>query len=307
MTKALIEARGLRKKYGRHIAVAGLDLTVKAGEVYGLLGPNGAGKTTTVEMLEGMRRPDGGTVRICGYDPIRQARAVRERIGLSLQSARFTEEMTGLEMLKLYASLYPNPVPIGDLLAQFQLEDKARKRIQTLSGGQKQRLALALALIGRPDVLFLDEPTAGLDPQSRRSLWDVIKGLRAGGRAILLTTHYMEEAEQLCDRVGILDSGRLLAEGTPQALARQHGPERAIELDMNADNANLAELAQLDAVTGVRAENSQVILSTANTLRSLLSLAEYLRDREVPLGDLRTRSATLDDVFLALTGKGLRD
>lgn len=307
MTQVLIEARGLRKQYGSHVAVDGLDLKVRAGEVYGLLGPNGAGKTTTVEMLEGLRRPDAGIVRICGFDPVRQSRAVRERIGLCLQSTRMPDDMTGLEMLKLYASLYPNPVPIGDLLAQFQLDDSARKRIQTLSGGQRQRLALALALIGRPDVIFLDEPTAGLDPQSRRALWQVIEGLRADGRAIMLTTHYMDEAEHLCDRVGILDAGRLLAEGTPAELARQYGPERTIELDLDADRANLGELAQLDAVTGVRAENNQVILNTANTLTTLLSLAEYLRDREVPLGDLRTRAATLDDVFLALTGKGLRD
>lgn len=302
-----IEARGLRKRYGKHIAVDGIDLTVRAGEIYGLLGPNGAGKTTTIEMLEGLRRPDEGSVKICGLDPVHQAQAVRERIGLSLQSTRLPVEMTGLELLKLYASLYSSPVPIGDLLAQFQLEDVARKRIQTLSGGQQQRLALALALVGQPEVIFLDEPTAGLDPQSRRSLWAVIEGLRDEGRAIVLTTHYMDEAEQLCDRVGILDAGRLLAEGTPQELARAYGPERTIELDLAAERANLAELAQLEAVTGVRAEGDEVILHTASTLTTLLSLAEYLRDRDVPLGDLRTRSATLDDVFLTLTGKGLRD
>lgn len=307
MTEVLIEARGLRKRYGTHTAVDGMDLTVHAGEIYGLLGPNGAGKTTTVEMLEGLRQPDDGTIRICGFDPLRQAAAVRERIGISLQSVRLPEEMTAVELLELYASLYPDPVPIGDLLTQFQLAEQARKRTTVLSGGQKQRLALALALVGRPRVIFLDEPTAGLDPQSRRSLWDVILGLRAEGRAIVLTTHYMEEAERLCDRVGVMDEGTMLAEGTPQQLARQYGPERTIELDLDAAHANLAELAQLEAVTGVRAENNQIVLHTANTLTSLMSLAEYARANELPLGDLRTRSATMNDVFLALTGKGLRD
>lgn len=303
----LIDARGLVKRYGRTVALDGFSLQVRAGEIVGLLGPNGAGKTTAVELMEGLRRPDAGECRICGFDSLRESRAVRHRIGVALQAVRLPDYATVLEVLQLYASFYENPVPAGDLLRQFGLEEKARTQWWHLSGGQRQRLALAVALIGRPSVLFLDEPTTGLDPQARHALWDVILGLREEGRAILLTTHYMDEAERLCDRVVILDHGRILAEGTPRQLAREYGPEAAVELDTGGAPADLAALARLPAVTGVREEDARVILHTANPPATVMALAQYAQERSLPLSDLRIRSATLDDVFMALTGRRLRD
>jgi ABC-2 type transport system ATP-binding protein len=259
--------------------------------------------------MEGLRKPDGGTVTICGFDTITQTAEVRRRIGMSLQSANMPQDATVLELLKLYASLYPNPLPIGDLLGQFKLEEKARARCQTLSGGQKQRLALALALVGRPEVIFLDEPTTGLDPQARHGLWEVILSLRNEGRAVIMSTHYMEEAERLCDRVAVMDHGEILAEGTPRELARQYGPESALELSLGpqAVAAHLADLAKLPAVTGVQSEENLVVLHTANTAATLMGLAAHAQAHDLPLNDLRTRSATMEDVFMALTGRRLRD
>ena len=307
MREAKVVARNLTKRYGKVTAVAGVDLTVHAGEIFGLLGPNGAGKTTTLEMMEGLRRPDTGSCTICGFDSITQAAQVRERIGLTLQAAGMPDSATVEELIELYASLYPNPARPGDLLRQFNLVEKARSNIKLLSGGQQKRLSLALALIGRPEVLFLDEPTTALDPQARQSLWDVIEGLRAEGRTIIMSTHYMEEAERLCDRVAVMDHGQIRAEGTPRELIREYGPEAAIDLDVNGSPVNLPELACLEAVTGVHTEEHLVVLHTANTAASLMALAAYARDRNLPLGDLKTRSATMEDVFLALTGRRLRD
>jgi len=307
MGKVMIEATNLVKRYGPTTAVDGVSLTVQAGEILGLLGPNGAGKTTTMEMMEGLRAPDSGNCRICGFDSIRQATQARERIGIALQSTRMPEATRVLELLQLYASFYPNPMPVGDLLRQFDLEEKARTNCQDLSGGQRQRLAIALALVGRPEVIFLDEPTTGLDPQARHSLWDVIRSMRAEGRAIIMSTHYMEEAEKLCDRVAVMDHGRILAEGTPRELTRQHGPEAAIELDLAGATADLAELSRLPAVTGVKSEEGLVLLHTANTPSTLMGLAAYAQERSLPLWDLRTRQATMEDVFMALTGRRLRD
>ena len=308
MAEVKVSARSLVKRYGAVTAVDGVSIDVHAGEVFGLLGPNGAGKTTVLEMIEGLRKPDSGACTICGYDTIRQAGLVRERLGISLQHSKLFEDATVVEMVDLYGSLYPNPIPTGDVLRQFGLTEKARSRTTNLSGGQKQRLALALALVGRPEVVFLDEPTTGLDPQSRHSLWDVILGLRGEGRSVILSTHYMEEAERLCDRVAIMDHGQILAQGTPRELIREFGPEAAVELDLAGAEANLAELARLDAVTGVKTEEEGlVVLLTANTPATLMALATYAQQRSLPLGDLRTRSASMEDVFMALTGRRLRD
>lgn len=307
MGEAKVVARNLTKRYGALTAVAGVDLTLHAGEIFGLLGPNGAGKTTTIEMMEGLRKPDAGTCTICGFDSITQAVRVRERIGLTLQAANMPESAKVGELIEMYASLYPKSARPGDLLRQFNLAEKARSNVKSLSGGQQKRLSLALALVGRPEVLFLDEPTTGLDPQSRQSLWAVIEGLKAEGRTVLMSTHYMEEAEKLCDRVAVMDHGQILAEGTPRELIREYGPESAIDLDVNGSPVNLPELAGLEAVTGVHTEEHLVVLHTANTAASLMALAAYARDRNLPLGDLKTRSATLEDVFLALTGRRLRD
>ncbi|MDF2627477.1 MAG: transporter ATP-binding protein [Symbiobacteriaceae bacterium] len=307
MAEAKIIARNLTKRYGTYTAVEGLNLTVHAGEIFGLLGPNGAGKTTSIEMMEGIRRPDAGTCTICGFDSITQSAGVRERIGLTLQAASMPETARVSELLELYASLYPNPARPGDLLQQFNLVEKARSTAKSLSGGQRQRLSLALALVGRPEVLFLDEPTTGLDPQARHSLWDVIRGLKAEGRAVIMSTHYMEEAEKLCDRVAIMDHGKILAEGTPRELVREFGPEAAIEIDVTGFPVNMAEIAQLSAVTGVQTEDHLLVLRTANTAASLMAFAGYAQANHIPLGELRTRSATMEDVFMALTGRRLRD
>lgn len=307
MRTVMIEAENLVKRYGNVTAVDGVSLKVHAGEILGLLGPNGAGKTTTMEMIEGLRTPDAGTCRICGLDSQKQVRQVRERIGIALQVAKMPENTKVLEILTLYASFYENPMPIGDLLRQFQLEEKAHTYCDNLSGGQRQRLAIALALVGRPDVVFLDEPTTGLDPQARHSLWEVIQSLKHEGRAIVMSTHYMEEAERLCDRVAVMDHGRILAEGTPRELVRRHGPEAAIELDLDGAPVDLAELSRLAAVTGVKFEDQLVLLHTANPPATLMALAGYAQERNLPLSDLKTRSATLEDVFMALTGRRLRD
>ncbi|HEY3364280.1 MAG TPA: ABC transporter ATP-binding protein [Symbiobacteriaceae bacterium] len=307
MSDIKVEARNLVKRYGDLTAVDNVSLTVHAGEIVGLLGPNGAGKTTTIEMMEGLRKPDAGSCTICGYDAITAARQVRERIGLSLQTANMPDQIAVRELLDLYGSLYPNPMATEELLRQSGLAEKAKSLCSQLSGGQRQRLSLALALVGRPEVIFLDEPTTGLDPQARHSLWDVILSLRADGRAIIMSTHYMEEAEKLCDRVAVIDHGVLLAEGRPRELIREHGPEGAIELDTAGAAVNLAELARLGAVTGVKTEDQIAVLHTANTAATLMALSEYAQVARLPLGDLRTRSATMEDVFMALTGRRLRD
>ncbi|MDB4897372.1 MAG: transporter ATP-binding protein [Firmicutes bacterium] len=307
MAEVKVEARGLVKRYDGKPVVDGVSLAVHAGEIFGLLGPTGAGKTTTLEMMEGLRRPDGGTCTICGFDSATQTGPVRERIGLSLQSASMPVDITVAELISLYASFYARPISTGDLLRQFSLEEKARTLTKALSGGQQQRLALALALVGRPEVIFLDEPTTGLDPQSRHSLWDVILSLKAAGRAIIMSTHYMEEAEKLCDRLAVIDHGKILAQGTPWALIREFGPEAAIELDLRGAGADLADLAALEAVTGVKTEEQLVVLHSANTAATLMALARYAQERSLPLGELRTRSASMEDVFIALTGRRLRD
>ncbi len=307
MRNIMIEAQNLVKRYGETTAVDGVSLQVHAGEILGLLGPNGAGKTTAIEMMEGLRAPDSGTCRICGFDSLRQTGQVRERIGIALQSARLPEVTRVLEVLQLYASFYPDPMPVGDLLRQFNLEEKARTYCLDLSGGQRQRLAIALALVGRPEVVFLDEPTTGLDPQARHALWDVILGLKEEGRSIIMSTHYMEEAEKLCDRVAVMDHGKILAEGTPRELIRQYGPEAALELDLNGAPVDLAELSRIAGVTGVKSEDGLVLLHTANSPATLMGVAAYAQERNLPLSDLKTRQATMEDVFMALTGRRLRD
>lgn len=307
MNEAKVVARGLTKRYGDVLAADGVSLQVHAGEIMGVVGPNGAGKTTTLEMMEGLRKPDAGTCTICGFDSVRQHRAVRERIGLTLQSAQLPGELTVIEVLRLYASFYENPVPVGDLMHQFGLVEKAKTRIPLLSGGQKQRLALALALIGRPEVIFLDEPTTGLDPQSRRNLWDAIVQLRDEGRAIILSTHYMDEVEQLCDRVTVMDRGKVLASGSPRELIAAYGPESVIEVEFTGHRVDTVALSRLGAATGIKVEENRIFVHTANAAETLMALARFAQERALVIRDLRTRVATMDDVFIALTGRSVRE
>jgi ABC-2 type transport system ATP-binding protein len=317
-----ILCRGLRKVYdparrGRGqaeavVAVAGLDLSIARGECYGLLGPNGAGKTTTVEILEGLLPPTAGVVELLGLSWARQEVPLRERIGVALQETRFPDRLSVEEVLRLFSSFYRKPRPLGDLLAEVQLEEKRKAWVSKLSGGQRQRLAVACALAGEPDILFLDEPTTGLDPQSRRQLWDLIAAFRGRGGTVLLTTHYMEEAERLCDRVAIVDHGRVIQEGSPPALIAGLGAENVIEFELDGtatlDEAALCSLASVTSARPVASKGAGTwSLTAAEPHRALPALIALVQARGMTLARLGTRHATLEDVFVALTGRQLRD
>ena len=300
--------RQLRKSYGEVVAVDGLDLAVGPGECFGLLGPNGAGKTTTIEICEGLTVPDAGEVVILGRRWGRDDRALRELLGISLQETQFSEKLTVAETVQLFRSFYrrgPDPATVIELV---QLTEKATSRVGQLSGGQRQRLALACALVGDPELLFLDEPTTGLDPQSRRQLWELIEAFRAGGRAILLTTHYMEEAERLCDRVAIIDHGRVIALGTPRELIASLGAEHVLEFALS-DGASLdpSALAGVPGVGPVGRQNGTWRVQVSELHQAMPALLGELRRQGAQLSELRTHSATLEDVFVSLTGRQLRD
>jgi ABC-2 type transport system ATP-binding protein len=293
------------------VAVAGLDLTVGAGECFGLLGPNGAGKTTTIEILEGLTLPDSGEVEILGT-PWRDGaagRALRERLGIQLQETQLADKLQVGEVLALFRSFYQQSHTVDEVLALVELEEKRKARVVTLSGGQKQRLAVACALVSKPELLFLDEPTTGLDPQSRRQLWEIIRRFRAAGGTVLLTTHYMEEAERLCDRVAIMDHGKVIALGTPRELIASLGAEHVIEFALleGVTDALTAGLQTLAGVTAVRPAAGGLSLTVTELHRTLPALLALLQQRRLELSSLTTHHATLDDVFVALTGRQLRD
>jgi ABC-2 type transport system ATP-binding protein len=300
--------RGLRKSYGDVVAVDRLDLEIRPGECFGLLGPNGAGKTTTIEICEGLTPPDAGDVVILGRRWGGDDRALRALLGISLQETQFSEKLTVGETVRLFRSFYPRGPAAVEVIDLVQLGEKADARVGQLSGGQRQRLALACALVGEPELLFLDEPTTGLDPQSRRQLWDLIDRFRAGGRSILLTTHYMDEAERLCDRVAIVDHGRIIADGTPRALIASLGADQVLEFAV-------ANGAPIDATSLGRALGQGAVGRVDGTWRLQVSelheampaLLGELRRQGAELSELRTRSATLEDVFVTLTGRQLRD
>jgi ABC-2 type transport system ATP-binding protein len=300
--------RQLRKAYGDVVAVDGLDLEVRPGECFGLLGPNGAGKTTTIEICEGLTEPDAGEVVILGRRWGTDDRELRELLGISLQETQFAEKLTVTETVRLFRSFYPRGPLANEVIDLVQLGEKAGARVGQLSGGQRQRLALACALVGDPELLFLDEPTTGLDPQSRRQLWDLIERFRAGGRSILLTTHYMEEAERLCDRVAIVDHGRMIAEGTPRELIASLGAEHVLEFAVAG-----GEPLDTGALTGVLGggepgrQDGVWRLQVSELHEAMPALLGELRRQGVQLSELRTHSATLEDVFVTLTGRQLRD
>jgi ABC-2 type transport system ATP-binding protein len=305
--------RGLRKRYGDVLAVDGLDLEVRPGECFGLLGPNGAGKTTTIEICEGLTPPDAGEVRVLGESWGANPRALRERLGISLQETQFSEKLTVSETLRLFRSFYRRPRPLEDVLAAVQLGEKRNGRVGQLSGGQKQRLALACALVADPELFFLDEPTTGLDPQSRRQLWDLIEDVKRQGRTVVLTTHYMEEAERLCDRVAIVDHGRIIAEGTPRHLIVELGAQHVIEFQVGQSDRRTGgqvsdeELLALDGALSVRHQDGSYLLQSTHAHRTVPALLGFLGARGLPLDQLSTHSATLEDVFVHLTGRHLRD
>ena len=302
-----LQLRQLRKVYGPLVAVDSIDLDVFAGECFGLLGPNGAGKTTTIEICEGLLEPDGGSVELLGRSWRTQGQELRELLGIQLQETTFSEKLTVAETLALFRSFYHQSAEVPELLALVQLEEKRDMRVGKLSGGQRQRLALACALVGDPQLLFLDEPTTGLDPQARRQLWDLINQLKSSGRTILLTTHYMDEAEKLCDRVAIMDHGRVIALDTPRQLIASLGVEHLLEYATTGEALDPAVLQQLHGVRAVSTVGSITQLQVAELHRTLPALLEKLAERGIPLTELRTHSATLEDVFVSLTGRHLRD
>jgi ABC-2 type transport system ATP-binding protein len=303
-----LQVRGLRKAYQDVIAVDGLDLEIYAGECFGLLGPNGAGKTTTIEICEGLNTPDAGEVLVLGRRWGQDDRALRELLGISLQETQFSEKLTVGETIQLFRSFYREGAAPADVIAMVQLQEKSRARVGQLSGGQKQRLALACALVGDPELLFLDEPTTGLDPQSRRQLWELIEAFKSDGRSILLTTHYMDEAERLCDRVAIVDHGRVIALGTPKELIARLRGEHVLEFAL-LENSALDEnpLRTIDGVCAADRRNGTYRLHVEELHRAMPALLNELRRQGVQLAELRTHSATLEDVFVSLTGRRLRD
>jgi ABC-2 type transport system ATP-binding protein len=304
-----LRCRALVKRYDRGVvAVDGLDLEVATGECFGLLGPNGAGKTTTVEILEGLLDPTAGDVEVLGMRWGADERALRERLGVSLQETHLPDRLTVGEILALFRSFFASGRHPDELLSAVSLEEKRSAWYSKLSGGQKQRLAVACALVGDPELLFLDEPTTGLDPQSRLQLWDVIEGFKRGGRTVLITTHYMDEAERLCDRVGVVDHGKLIALGSPRELIASLGGQEVIELTLQ-DDASLDEAtaAKLPGVHSVRHAGSGYVLAVDPLHVALPALVDHLRVAGQALERLSTRHATLEDVFVALTGRHLRD
>jgi ABC-2 type transport system ATP-binding protein len=311
-TSLALEVVGLRKSYGDVVAVNGLDLRVQAGQCFGLLGPNGAGKTTTIEICEGLNTPDGGTVRVLGQTWNDQPTALREKLGIQLQETQLAEKLTVAETVSLFRSFYRSGRKIDDVIDLVQLGEKRSARVVGLSGGQKQRLALACALVGDPELLFLDEPTTGLDPQSRRQLWTLVEGLKAEGRTIVLTTHYMDEAEKLCDNIAIVDHGQVIALGTPRQLIASLGAENVIRLDSGGEAQSLAalpldDLLALAGVHGGRATEHGYELRVGSVQAVLPSLLAIAESRSVKLAEISTHSATLEDVFVSMTGRQLRD
>lgn len=302
----MIQVNGLVKRYGKFTAVEGVKFQVQKGEVFGLLGPNGAGKTTTIEMLVGLRKPDEGTAMLAGYDIRKEIDKVKEVIGIQLQSTSLFELLTVEEMLQLYASFYPKNVSIPELIDDMILTEKKSDRIKGLSGGQKQRLAIALALIHDPMVVFLDEPTTGLDPQARRTLWDIVLRLKKQGKTILLSTHYMDEAHVLCDRIGIMDQGRLIALDTPQHLVKNLQSDSAVEFRLQ-NNLQPTELEKIDGVKQVSVRKDVYVLYTDRLQSTLTHLIQLASEWELQLTDLQTRTATLEDVFIHMTGRSLRE
>jgi ABC-2 type transport system ATP-binding protein len=305
---AALFVRELRKSFGATVAVDGLDLEAREGECFGLLGPNGAGKTTTIEICEGLTKPDAGVVRVLGRSWTDDATHLRQRLGIALQETQLAEKLTVEETLSLFQSFYHLARPVQDVIDLVALGEKRRARVGTLSGGQKQRLAVACALVGDPELLFLDEPTTGLDPQSRRQLWDLVEQFKATGRTVLLTTHYMDEAERLCDRIAIVDHGRVIALGTPRELIASLGAEHIVHFVPGDEvPVDVERLRQLAGVRLARQVDGGVELAVRAVHETVPELLAHLERARVPLAELRTHSPTLEDVFVSLTGRQLRD
>jgi ABC-2 type transport system ATP-binding protein len=308
-SKAALRLRNLRKAYKDVVAVDGIDLEVRTGECFGLLGPNGAGKTTTIEICEGLTAADSGDVAVLEMLWHSDAKKLRQRLGIQLQETQLSEKLTVNETVRLFRSFFGQGPETSEVIAQVQLGEKRNSRVGALSGGQKQRLALACALVGDPDFLFLDEPTTGLDPQARRQLWDLIEQFKAAGRTILLTTHYMDEAERLCDRIAIMDHGKIIALGTPRELIGSIGVEHVVEFSAGTGvkEFDVSAVRKIAGVRDVRTDNGSILMHVTELHQAVPALLHELSRQGVPLTELRTHSATLEDVFVTLTGRHLRN
>jgi ABC-2 type transport system ATP-binding protein len=301
----VISVSRIRKAYGSHVAVHDVSFEVLQGEIFGLIGPNGAGKTTTMECVEGLRRPDAGEIRVLGLDPRRDVYALQDRVGVQLQEAQLQKRITVWEAVDLWASLYRTPVDGARLLAQLGLEERRNAWFMTLSGGQKQRLFIALALVNDPEVVFLDELTTGLDPQARRAIWDLVRGIRDRGKTVFLTTHLMEEAERLCDRVAILEHGRIIDIDSPAALVARHCPERSVVLETGDAHAEAA-LGAIPGVSAVSRDGRRITVDGTGE-RLVTDVIGCLSEHRIHVADFQAVLPTLEDVFLKLTGHRIRD
>jgi ABC-2 type transport system ATP-binding protein len=302
----IIEARGLVKRYGSLTAVDGIDLTVLSGEIFGILGPNGAGKTTTLEMIEGLRPPDAGTIMVAGYDTRTQTEDVRRAIGVQLQTTALFDYLTATELIQLFANLYgvdASPERVDRLLGMVGLREKRNSAANQLSGGQQQRLSIALGLVNDPVVVFLDEPTTGLDPGARRELWQTVRDVRDQGSTVVLTTHYMEEAEILCDRIAVMDHGQVIALDTPVGLIESIDVEATISARMRDGALTLSQLREIPGSKDVGINGDQLEVRSDNPQLTLIGLLELARTNKVELTELRSNQASLEDVFLTLTGR----
>ena len=304
--QTILSVERLTKRYGRLVAVDDISFQVRRGETFGMLGPNGAGKTTTLEMIEGLRRPDAGRITLLGLDAVRQRRSVQERIGVQLQSQALWPELTVEETLKMFRALFRRKAPLEELLQRASLVEKRRSLVSALSGGQKQRLSLATALVNDPDIVFLDEPTTGLDPQARHSFWDLIRDMQGQRKTVIVSTHYMEEAEVLCERVAIMDQGRIIALDTPRQLVRGLAFDNTVECSF-AGSVKRERLLALPAVRDVRSESGTHSLFTNDISATLAGLMGLTDDNGERVQTLQVRTATLEDVFISQTGRRLRD
>ena len=303
-----IQVESLRKNYGDVAALKGIDFEVRAGEVFGLLGPNGAGKTTTVEILEGLRSRSSGRVTVLGCDPEVQTRQLKDRIGVCLQATRLQDKIKVREAMELFAAFYTRTVDSAQLLKRLQLWEKREAFYSQLSGGQKQRLALALALLNDPQTLFLDEPSTGLDPQARLEIRDLVQGLRREQRTILLTTHYIEEAEKLCDRVAIVDEGRIVAMGTPREIQDGASGDSTIEIECSAPLEPSALPSFRDAQkVSLDERRTTVSVAGRRPARAIVDMVKWLEESGIELADIRVKRPSLEDAFIELTGKSLRE
>jgi ABC-2 type transport system ATP-binding protein len=302
----VLQIEGLTKRYGKLTAVDGISFSVPRGETFGLLGPNGAGKTTTLEMIEGLRTPDAGTINLLGMDAVKNRRAVQQRIGVQLQSQTLWPELTVEETLKMFAAVFRDSIPVLGLMERFSLMEKRRELVRGLSGGQKQRLSVATALVNDPEIVFLDEPTTGLDPSARQSFWDLIRELQGDGKTVIVTTHYMEEAEVLCDRVAIMERGQIMAMDTPRQLVRGLAFDNTVECGFGGE-IERGLLKALPAVHDVKSEDGAFFLFTNDVAATLAGLMELRDAGGSRVQSLHVGTATLEDVFIALTGRRLGD